>query len=108
MLHPTRPSFIDTLVVLLPDLDIFVPDPEPIVPAEKMKSVKSEQKPSAPIRRGKDMDGIFEAWKSATDSKQVKLQTRKRKRDDAKAAESLEICDATLIVLIKCKLLRSR
>jgi hypothetical protein len=60
------------------------------VPVEKTKSVKSEQKPSAPIRRGKDMDGIFEAWKSATYSKQAKLQTRKRKRDDAKAAESLE------------------
>jgi hypothetical protein len=83
-------AFCNSTRSLTPDLDIFVPDPEPIVPVEKTKSVKSEQKPSAPIRRGKDMDGIFEAWKSATVSKQAKLQTRKRKRDDAKAAESLE------------------
>jgi hypothetical protein len=81
----------------LSPLDISVPDSEPV--AAKQKSVNSTKMkpsttstptPSAPVRRGKDTDGIFEIWKNATTVKHEVMQSRKRKRDESRAAESIE------------------
>jgi hypothetical protein len=76
----------------LSPLDTSIPEPEPVVKKRSAKpaETKSSTTSSAPMRRGKDSDGIFEIWKSATNVKHEVLQSRKRKRDESKAAESIE------------------